>query len=191
MSVGAQAVWWVVAAVGLLALATAGAGALEGASGATFWGLLLATVFVLGVGVTYLVMRRAPEPQPQPEPEPEPQPETEEADKNTEDDGNNGGNKGNNGNNGGNGGNNSGNGGNGGNGGNNNGGNNNGGSRCPDVSSRVLPACEMERRRPEGGRTYCPRGVCAEGLEPVPDFATAYMICVPKGESAESACSLD
>lgn len=61
-------------------------------------------------------------------------------------------------------------------------------SNCPDVSGRVLPQCELERRRPESGRRYCPRGVCAEGLTPVPDFKTAYMICVPEGQSAEQAC---
>lgn len=72
----------------------------------------------------------------------------------------------------------------------NNGGNNgkNNGGGCPDVSDNVLPACEMERRREEAGRTYCPRGVCAEGLEAVPDFKTAYMICVPKGQTVEDAC---
>lgn len=73
-------------------------------------------------------------------------------------------------------------------GGNNNGGNNNNGGGCPDVSDNVLPACEMQRRREEAGRTYCPRGVCAEGLEAVPDFKTAYMICVPKGQTVEDAC---
>lgn len=66
-------------------------------------------------------------------------------------------------------------------------GNNNDG-RCPDVSDNVLPACEMERRREEAGRSYCPRGVCAEGLEALPDFKTAYMICVPKGQTVEQAC---
>jgi hypothetical protein len=59
---------------------------------------------------------------------------------------------------------------------------------CPDVSDNVLPACEMERRREEAGRTYCPRGVCGEGLEALPDFKTAYMICVPKGQTVEQAC---
>jgi len=62
------------------------------------------------------------------------------------------------------------------------------GSGCPDVSDNVLPACEMERRREESGRTYCQRGVCGEGLEAVPDFKTAYMICVPKGKSVQEAC---
>jgi len=71
---------------------------------------------------------------------------------------------------------------------NNGGDGNNGESGCPDVSDNVLPACEMERRREENGRTYCPRGVCGEGLEAVPDFKTAYMICVPKGKGVQEAC---
>lgn len=84
------------------------------------------------------------------------------------------------------------NGGNNNNGGDNNGGDNNNGasngSACPDVSDNVLPACEMERRRDEGDRSYCPRGVCGEGLVAVPDFKTAYMICVPEGKGVEEAC---
>mgnify|MGYP006352410321 CR=1 FL=1 len=60
--------------------------------------------------------------------------------------------------------------------------------RCPNVSSRILPACELERRRPEMGRTYCPRGVCAEGLKAVPDTKTAYMICIPQDSTVEVAC---
>lgn len=59
---------------------------------------------------------------------------------------------------------------------------------CPNVSDRVLPACELQRRRPEAGRTYCPRGVCAAGLEAVPDDVTAYTICVPEGKSVAEAC---
>lgn len=59
---------------------------------------------------------------------------------------------------------------------------------CPNVSGRVLPACELERRRPEAGRTYCPRGVCGPGLVAVPDDVTAYTICVPKGKSVAEAC---
>lgn len=59
---------------------------------------------------------------------------------------------------------------------------------CPDVSGNVLPVCGLERRRPEAGRTYCKRGVCAPGLEAVPDVKTAYTICVPKGKAVEEAC---
>ena len=61
-------------------------------------------------------------------------------------------------------------------------------SSCPDVSDNVLPACELERRRPEAGRTYCKRGVCGKGLKAVPDLYTAYMICVPEGKSVDEAC---
>lgn len=87
------------------------------------------------------------------------------------------------------------------NGGNNGGGNDNGqggndknagGSNdsggCPDVTDNVLPACELERRRDEAGRSYCPRGVCGEGLVAVPDFKTAYTICVPQGARLEDVC---
>jgi len=63
-----------------------------------------------------------------------------------------------------------------------------GASSCPDVSGNVLPACEMERRRPEAGRTYCKRGVCGKGLKAVPDLYTAYMICVPEGKTVDEAC---
>lgn len=63
-----------------------------------------------------------------------------------------------------------------------------GSSSCPDVSDNILPACEMERRRPEAGRTYCKRGVCGKGLKAVPDPYTAYMICVPEGKSVDEAC---
>jgi len=59
---------------------------------------------------------------------------------------------------------------------------------CPNVSKNILPKCELQRRRPEAGRTYCPRGVCAKGLEPVEDFKTAYMICIPKGSDVETEC---
>lgn len=59
---------------------------------------------------------------------------------------------------------------------------------CPDVSDNVLPQCELERRRPEAGRTYCRRGVCGPGLEAVPDAVTAYTICVPEGKTVEEAC---
>ena len=61
-------------------------------------------------------------------------------------------------------------------------------SSCPDVSDNILPACELERRRPEAGRTYCKRGVCGKGLKAVPDLYTAYMICVPEGKSVDEAC---
>lgn len=61
-------------------------------------------------------------------------------------------------------------------------------SSCPNVSGNVLPACALERRRPEAGRTYCKRGVCGPGLEAVPDVKTAYTICVPKGTPVEQAC---
>jgi hypothetical protein len=60
--------------------------------------------------------------------------------------------------------------------------------RCPNVSARVLPACQLERRRPEGGHTFCPRGVCAPGLKSVPDTKTAYMICIPKNSTVDEAC---
>lgn len=72
------------------------------------------------------------------------------------------------------------------NGGNAGGSNDNGG--CPDVTDNVLPACELERRRDEAGRSYCPRGVCGEGLVAVPDFKTAYTICVPQGARLEDVC---
>jgi len=71
-------------------------------------------------------------------------------------------------------------------GGNAGGPNDNGG--CPDVTDNVLPACELERRRDEAGRSYCPRGVCGEGLVAVPDFKTAYTICVPQGARLEDVC---
>ena len=80
------------------------------------------------------------------------------------------------------------------NGGGNNGGNNDGGNGgnnntgCPDVSKNILPACELERRQDEGDRSYCPRGVCAEGLIAVPDTKTAYTICIPEGKGVEEAC---
>jgi hypothetical protein len=77
-------------------------------------------------------------------------------------------------------------------GGSNNKGGNAGGSNnkggCPDVTDNVLPACELERRRDEAGRSYCPRGVCGEGLVAVPDFKTAYTICVPQGARLEDVC---
>jgi hypothetical protein len=59
---------------------------------------------------------------------------------------------------------------------------------CPNVSGNVLPVCGLERRRPEAGRTYCKRGVCAPGLEAVPDSKTAYTVCVPRGKTVEEAC---
>jgi hypothetical protein len=77
-------------------------------------------------------------------------------------------------------------------GGSNNNGGNAGGPNdsggCPDVTDNVLPACELERRRDEAGRSYCPRGVCGEGLVAVPDFKTAYTICVPQGARLEDVC---
>lgn len=71
---------------------------------------------------------------------------------------------------------------------NGNGGSNNNTGGCPDVTDNVLPACELERRRDEAGRSYCPRGVCGEGLVAVPDFKTAYTICVPQGARLEDVC---
>lgn len=71
---------------------------------------------------------------------------------------------------------------------NNAGGSNNNAGGCPDVTDNVLPACELERRRDEAGRSYCPRGVCGEGLVAVPDFKTAYTICVPQGAKLEDVC---
>lgn len=80
------------------------------------------------------------------------------------------------------------NGGNNSNGNGNNSGGNNGNGGCPDVTKNVLPACELERRQDEGDRSYCPRGVCAEGLVAVPDTKTAYTICIPEGKGVEEVC---